>query len=306
MLCTEISVSLIYFQEIQYPSIRTAILSRNLRSPSSIESLLIWVFNAIFEHHSNHASWNCPQVNLVNYAQNADIITAEILNTLHSYNRDVSFVGVLENLIQRQFKPKMESKEELQVSEMSTPEAQQNAVPQKMTSEVKRIHKKYSKFIKHPDQHPEYINEWREFYLKYNQYLAPAAVVDKKYFNYIYDFRNYFKKYLEMCKHTEVLKQQEIEANKRSQQFLEAISDESEKDFDVKIVEKPVETVEVSSDEDDDDEDEQQPQAKKRKVKNIFLFYKIISLMTYISRSTRITSHFQSKECCDAFKLHIN
>jgi hypothetical protein len=131
-----------------------------------------------------------------------------------------------------------------------------------MTNEMKKIQKKYARLMKHPEKHTEYLTEWRSFYLKYSHYLATAAFVDEKYFNYIYDFRSYFKKYLEMRMHGEMLKQEDIE---KHQESFETISEESDKDCDIKIVEKPVETVEVSSDEDDECAE---PEVKKQKVKH--------------------------------------
>lgn len=278
-----------YFQELQYPSIRAAINSHNLHSSSSIKSLLVCVFNVIYEHHYNLV-WNSPQVNLVNFAENADIITAEILRNRLPYNRTDSFVKVLENLIEKQFESEMES------SMPKETEAATDAKPQKMSKEVKKIIKAYSRLMKRPDKHPDYLSHWRQFYLKYSQHLATAGVVDVKYYNYIYDFREHFKKYLEMKKQSEVSQQQEIDAaQEMHQQILEAINEENENenDFELKIIEKPVETVEVSSDEDDDDDGE--PHAKKAKV--------IILSINNFSDFKRILIFFRLKRKATHFLL---
>lgn len=154
-----------------------------------------------------------PQVNLVNYAEKGDEINNEILNQPHAYNLNPEFVEVLEKLIESQFKSKGMEKNETKVISKSLidqplDDAVLSLISQKIKLEQEKITKKYNKFFKRPDRHPYYMSQWREFYLSYSCFLASAGIVDRKYYNYIYDFRNQFLKYLESKKQAEIVQKQ--------------------------------------------------------------------------------------------------
>lgn len=247
-----------------------------MRSTSSLRSLLTWIFNSIYEHYKKH-TWNSPQVNLDLYITKDEDINAEILNKPHPYNRSDSFIGTLGKLIEKEFPPNMENEEPNIIEIMKTsdsPESEQNdtfqnMLSERMMNESSKIKKKYARYSKNPMAHPEYISEWREFYLNYSYLFASVASINEKYYNYIYDFHDHFAKHLEMRKHAEIYqKQKEIEALLKDNIMLEDIS--SGEDYDIKIIEKRIETVEVSSGE--EEAESMEPPTKKQKV--VFVSHK--------------------------------
>lgn len=259
-----------------------AIKTRKL-SPRSIQSLLACVFNGIFENYRNFEAIT-PQANQSHYIDNEQKINNEIMEIKRSYNPSDKFVITMEKFIETEYEAAdvADVDESIVISDTSA-EAGENggnlnrvekslndapnkslhgAIDRRMKTEIYNIDRKYAKYNKNLSKCPDYLTDWREFYLTYSYKLASCAAIDEKFYNYIGLFHNFFRKQLGMKKQNEIeLRRKEIVESSLSNQKDFANDDD---DCDVKIIEDPHETYSVSSVDDDDDFDE--PETKKQKV----------------------------------------
>lgn len=139
----------------------------------------------------------------------------------------------------------------------------QSAIDRRMKIEISNINIKYAKYQKDLTKCPDYLPDWRNFYLTYSYRLSSCAVIDKKFYNYIGLFHNYFRKQLDTKKLNEIeTRRNDVTNSLRNGIDLKNVCDDEDDDCDVKIIEELPETYSVSSHDEDDDE----PSAKKRKV----------------------------------------
>lgn len=136
----------------------------------------------------------------------------------------------------------------------------QSFVEHHMKKEIWSINKKYDRYKKNLLKSPDYVKEWREFYMEHSHRLAACAVIDKGFYNYINVFNFCYTNKLDMQKKQEIeLKRKDLEKS-----FNEKIKDVSDDESDLEIIEEETETYSISSR--DDDEDVELPAAKKVKV----------------------------------------
>lgn len=237
------------------------------------------VFNAIHEsyHEYQRAS---PQVKHQLYCDNETKIQNAILGLPRPYNPSDMFAITMEKFIETEYEAIVEQQPPETDSLLQNPsevsllekrnEALKSVVDHRKKKEIASINRKYAKYKRNHMNHPNYLNEWLQFYFQHSYKLSVCGVIDEKFYNYIFEFRNYFNKWLNL------MQKQEIEELSEKVDFpneLEEISEEE--DFDVKLIEETPEIISVTSHSDnnvDDDEVVEEPLSKKQKVIEFFDF----------------------------------
>lgn len=200
------------------------------------------------------------------YEEKTEDELKEILKQPCPYKPDDPFIDVLENLIE--IVTDMDS----EVDNEPLTSDQEKTLLKRLKSESEKIHEKFATLKNDPENHPQYLIEYREFYLKHSfKYSCLARAVDPKYFTYIEPFRKHFQKFLDVELEKEIF--EKIQAIAKEVKGIEEeikvddnfvpISEDPAEDSECEIIEKEVEVIEVSSDD--------EPPAKKQKVMRSFL-----------------------------------
>ena len=212
-------------------------------------------------------------VNHAHYTENEEKIKNTILSIERAYNPSDQFVVTMETFIKTQYEAADAESVTIDKSsdqilfaavEKSLTDKEKAAIERRMKTEISNINVKYAKYRKNLSTCPDYLTEWRDFYLTYSARLASCGVLDKKFYNYIGLFHKHFRKQLDTKKQNEIeRRREEVEAALSQKKDLEKDSS-SDDECEVKIIEEVHETYSVSSNDDDDEIDE--PAAKKQKV----------------------------------------